>query len=160
MASQNISSVKTIVVAKSGTADYRTIGEAIKNVEPETRILVQLGLYQKSIAIDKPIEILGSGRVCIESYDASCIVMQTKYALVRGLTLRKFIIFIICQTVLLGLNLPWMSNLIFNFMSFKFWEYLLLLYAVSSSCWLIVKYVFYPALKQAKLISNYDIKQH
>ena len=89
MVSENISSAKTIIVAKSGTADYRTINEAIKNAEPETRILVQPGLYQESIAIDKAIEILGDGRVCIESYDASCIVMQTEYALVRGLTLRN-----------------------------------------------------------------------
>ena len=88
MTSGNIS-VTTVVVAKSGTADYQTISEAVKNVKPKTRILIQPGLYQESIAIDKPLEIWGDGRVYIESIDASCIVMQTKHALVRGLILHN-----------------------------------------------------------------------
>lgn len=49
MTNQNLFSGKIVVVAKSDTGDYRTIEEAIKNVEPETRILVQPGVYQESI---------------------------------------------------------------------------------------------------------------
>lgn len=92
MTNQNLFSGKIVVVAKSGTADYRTIGDAIQNVEPNTRILVQPGVYRESIVINKPLEILGDGqvsRIVIEAADASCIVMQTKSSLVRGLTLRN-----------------------------------------------------------------------
>ena len=92
MTNQNLCSGKIVVVAKSGTADYRTIGDAIQNVEPKTRILVQPGIYRESIVIDKPLEILGDGQfssIVIEAADDSCIVMQTKSSLVRGLTLRN-----------------------------------------------------------------------
>lgn len=44
MTSRNSFPGKTVVVAKSDTADYKTIGEAIENVEAETRILVQPGI--------------------------------------------------------------------------------------------------------------------
>ena len=92
MTNQNLFSGKIVIVNRSGTADYSTIGEAIQNAEPETRILVQPGVYRESIVIDRPLEILGDGqasRILIEAADASCIVMQTESSLVRGLTLRN-----------------------------------------------------------------------
>jgi parallel beta-helix repeat protein len=81
----------TLVVAKIGSSDYRTIGEAIKRAKPSTRILVRPGFYQESLVIYKQLEILGDGPVAdiiIESQGSACIRMQTDYAVVRGLTLR------------------------------------------------------------------------
>jgi F-box protein 11 len=80
-----------IIVAKVGTADYQTIEEAIQNAPPESYIAVRPGLYREGLVIDKPLEILGDGQpndIIIESADSSCILMQTDYAVVRGLTLR------------------------------------------------------------------------
>lgn len=53
--------------------------------------MVRPGLYQEGLVLDKAIEISGDGPVediVIESTDADCILMQTDYAVVRGLTLR------------------------------------------------------------------------
>lgn len=75
----------------SGYSHYKTISEAIKNAQPNTRIRVRPGVYKESIVIDKPVEIIGKGSVkdiVIESIESSCILMQTDQATVKGLTLR------------------------------------------------------------------------
>ncbi|AFZ14509.1 serine/threonine protein kinase [Crinalium epipsammum PCC 9333] len=82
---------KTIIVSATGGGNYTTIGEAIKNAQPDSCILVRPGLYQESLIIDKQLEIIGDGLVAdivIESTDSSCIIMQTDDAVVSGLTLR------------------------------------------------------------------------
>ncbi|BAY10515.1 pectinesterase family protein [Calothrix sp. NIES-2098] len=83
----------TLTVSSSGSGDYKTISEAIKNAQPNTRILVRPGLYQESIIINKPLKIIGDGPVTsiiIENSNSNCLVMQTDQAEVRGLTLRGF----------------------------------------------------------------------
>ena len=80
-----------LIVAKIGAANYKTIREAIKNAEPDTRILVRPGFYRESLVIDKSVEIVGDGQredIIIESRCKPCILMQTDNAIVRGLTLR------------------------------------------------------------------------
>ncbi|HEY9691297.1 MAG TPA: right-handed parallel beta-helix repeat-containing protein [Oculatellaceae cyanobacterium] len=82
---------QTIIVSSTGEGYYTTIGEAIKNAQPDSCILVRSGLYQEGLIIDKQLEIIGDGLVAdivIESTDSSCIIMGTDYAVVRGLTLR------------------------------------------------------------------------
>src|SRR4028118_1750129 len=82
---------KPIIVSATGEGDYTTIGEAIKNAQPDSCILVRPGLYQEGLIIDKQLEIIGDGLVAdivIESTDSNCIIMQADYAVVRGLTLR------------------------------------------------------------------------
>lgn len=82
---------RPLIVSKLGRGDYKTIAEAIANAQSGTRIQVQPGRYQESLVIDKPLEIIGDGPVAdiiIESTDSSCILMQTDYAVVRGITLR------------------------------------------------------------------------
>ncbi|MGB3205338.1 MAG: right-handed parallel beta-helix repeat-containing protein [Crinalium sp.] len=82
---------QTIIVSATGEGDYTTIGEAIKNAQPDSCILVRPGLYKEGLIIDKQLEIIGDGSVAdivIESTDSSCIIMQTDNAVVRGLTLR------------------------------------------------------------------------
>jgi F-box protein 11 len=80
----------TIIVAKQG-GQYTTIGEAIKNAEPGTRIMVRPGFYNEGFVIDKELEIVGDGPlrdIVVESTETNCIRMQTEKATVRGLTLR------------------------------------------------------------------------
>lgn len=99
----------TIIVAKTGRADYSTIGEALQNAPPNSRIRVRPGVYREGFPINKPVEIVGSpndetfpGRirrflgsgsaqeVVIESADSPCIGMRTERAIIRGVTLRCF----------------------------------------------------------------------
>ncbi|HAC64739.1 MAG TPA: protein kinase, partial [Cyanothece sp. UBA12306] len=80
-----------IIVDSSGNGDYVSIGEAIENAQAETEILIRQGLYQEAIILNKPLKIVGEGEInniIIETADSSCILMQTDYAIVRGLTLR------------------------------------------------------------------------
>lgn len=80
-----------LVVSKQSSTSYQTISQAIQDSAPGTRILVQPGLYHESLVIDKSLEIIGDGPIediSIESTEASCILMKTDYALIRGLTLR------------------------------------------------------------------------
>jgi F-box protein 11 len=83
---------QTLVVAKLGPADFRTIGEALKNAQPGGSIQVRPGLYRESVVIDKPVEILGDGpvgEIAIETADSPGIVMRADCATVRGLTVRR-----------------------------------------------------------------------
>jgi serine/threonine protein kinase len=81
---------RTFVVAKDNSGDYRTIGEALKNLPAGARILVRAGTYSESLLIDKEIEIAAepSGGAIIESQDAPCVTIKTDQATVRGLVLR------------------------------------------------------------------------
>jgi parallel beta-helix repeat protein len=81
----------TLTVSPSGSGDYITISEAIRNADPGTRILVQPGHYQESIIINKPLKIIGDGSkadILVESTGSNCLLMQANYAEVTGLTLR------------------------------------------------------------------------
>ncbi|MDZ8050376.1 MAG: right-handed parallel beta-helix repeat-containing protein [Aulosira sp. ZfuVER01] len=83
----------TLTVSSTGSGDYKTISEAIKNAQPGTRILVRPGLYQEGVIINKPLKIIGDGplaSIIIENTNSNCILMQTDEAEVRGLTLRGF----------------------------------------------------------------------
>jgi pectin methylesterase-like acyl-CoA thioesterase len=78
-----------LIVSQRGQGDYSTISEAIQSAKPGTRIFVRPGLYNESLIIDKQLEIIGDGAledIIIESEDSNCLLMQTDYALVRGLT--------------------------------------------------------------------------
>ncbi len=80
-----------IVVATRGLrGDCQTISAAIKKAAAGSRILVKPGVYQESLVIDKPLQIIGDGAVAdivVESWEGHCIWMNTNHALVRGLTL-------------------------------------------------------------------------
>jgi F-box protein 11 len=81
-----------IVVSASGGGDFASLGEALNAAAPGARLLVRPGLYGESIVLNKPVEIIGDGQkqqIVIASAKASCILMQTDKATVRGLTLRQ-----------------------------------------------------------------------
>jgi hypothetical protein len=95
-------------------ADFATIGEAIRASEPGARIVVAAGRYAEALILDRPVEVIAegtadalpagvaaavgrvptagaagdAGRVVVEASGASCIRMETGYAVVRGLFLR------------------------------------------------------------------------
>ena len=80
-----------LIVAKTGVADHRTIGDALRAAPPHARIRVRPGVYLEGLSLDKPVEIVGDGplaEVVIEAHDDDCVSMKTDEAIVRGLTLR------------------------------------------------------------------------
>ncbi|MGI9106503.1 MAG: right-handed parallel beta-helix repeat-containing protein [Pyrinomonadaceae bacterium] len=85
------SSLARIVVSAAGNGDYSTINEALRKATPGARLLVRPGVYDESIVLKQPVEIVGEGRreeIVLTSAAASCIQMLTAQATVRGLTLR------------------------------------------------------------------------
>ena len=79
-----------IVVSPDEGGHFRTIGEAIREARPGTKILVRPGVYAESLVLDRRVEIVGDGSaadIVVESQDGNCLRMQTDMARVRGLTL-------------------------------------------------------------------------
>jgi len=82
---------KTVIVSANGNGDFARIGEALRNVAANTRLLIRPGSYNESLVIDKNVEIVGDGEpeeIKIIATNSSCLQMQTDKASVRGLTLR------------------------------------------------------------------------
>ncbi len=90
--SANVNAVqKIVIVSANGNGDFARIGEALRNVAPDSRLTIRPGLYNESLIVDKNVEIIGDGAVediVIASANSSCIQMQTDKAIVRGLTLQ------------------------------------------------------------------------
>jgi hypothetical protein len=83
--------INEFIVAANGGGNFRSINEALRKAAPNSRLLVREGLYPESLILDKNIEIIGDGaieNIIIRSTDSSCLLMQAKKALVRGLTLQ------------------------------------------------------------------------
>ncbi|MDQ3129516.1 MAG: pectinesterase family protein [Acidobacteriota bacterium] len=81
----------TFVVSANGGGNYTSIGEALRNVPANSRLLIREGLYQESVVLDKNVEIAGDGaieNIIVRSTNQSCVSMQTERAAVRGLTLQ------------------------------------------------------------------------
>ncbi len=77
-------------IAANGGGNFTSIGEALRNVPANSRLLVREGLYPESIVLDKNVEIEGDGaveKIVVRSTNQSCVTMQTGEAAVRGLTL-------------------------------------------------------------------------
>lgn len=86
------SAASSIVVSAKGEGDYTSVSEALRAAAAGARLLVRPGLYSESVIIDKPVQIIGDGArgdIIVESAGASCVLMRTDEALVRGLTLRE-----------------------------------------------------------------------
>ena len=52
----------TVIVSKDGGGQYTTIGAALKAVQPGMRILVRAGIYDETLIITKPVEIVADIR--------------------------------------------------------------------------------------------------
>ena len=88
----SVTAANTIfIVSADGSGNYASIGDALRNVPANSRLVIREGVYHESIVIDKKIEIEGDGAVeniIIRSRNQSCITMQCDEAAVRGLTLQ------------------------------------------------------------------------
>jgi F-box protein 11 len=72
--------------------DFTTVGAAIKAANPGDRILVRPGLYEESLVVDKPLEILGDGLVSdieIRARGAAALQFQASIGRVTNLMLRQ-----------------------------------------------------------------------
>jgi F-box protein 11 len=70
--------------------DFATVSEAIKAAKPGDRILVRPGLYQESLLVDKPLEIIGdgpAGDIEIRARSANVLTFQASIGRVANLTL-------------------------------------------------------------------------
>ena len=75
----------------TAAAITRASARRSKHAAPGARILVRPGVYDESVVLDKPVEIVGDGpreKIIVRSADASCSVMRRDRARVAGLTLR------------------------------------------------------------------------
>jgi len=82
----------TVVVDLMHRGNFTSITEAIKKVEPGTRILVRKGLYKESLVIDKPLEIIGEGEgsdIVIQANGKPVIRFQTSMGRMVNLTLQQ-----------------------------------------------------------------------
>ena len=72
--------------------NFATVGEAIQAAKPGDRILVRPGLYQESLVVDKPLEIIGDGLVEdieIRGHDEHVLEFRASIGRVANLTLRQ-----------------------------------------------------------------------
>lgn len=84
-------SIPMLIVSQQNDRCYQTISAALTDASPGSRIVVKPGIYHENLVLDKSVEIIGEGAsedIFIESTDGPCVLMQTDYALLRGLTLR------------------------------------------------------------------------
>ena len=72
----------THVVDAFQRGDFATVGAAVKRAKPGDRIVVRPGLYEESLVVNKPLEILGDGPV-------SDIEIRASIGRVANLTLRQ-----------------------------------------------------------------------
>lgn len=82
----------TVIVDQHNQGDYTNITEALKAVEPGTRILVRPGLYKEGIVVNKPVEIIGDGKrddIVIQASGNDAVLFQADNGRIANLTLRQ-----------------------------------------------------------------------
>jgi parallel beta-helix repeat protein len=83
---------KILVVDQMHNGDFTTINEAISAAAPGSRILVRSGVYDEGLIIDKPLVIVGDGRlsdVIIRSAGKSAILFKAIRGKVSNLLIRQ-----------------------------------------------------------------------
>ena len=83
----------SVIVSKSGGGQFKSISQAIKDVQPGVKILVRPGVYEEKLIIDKAVDIVGdpgeTGKaIIIQNTSLACVAMETDRATIKGLTLR------------------------------------------------------------------------
>ena len=82
----------THVVDAYQRGDFAMVGAAIKAAKPGDRILVRPGLYEESLVVAKPLEILGDGPVSeieIRARGADAVLFKASIGRISNLTLRQ-----------------------------------------------------------------------
>jgi F-box protein 11 len=86
--------VNILKVSSDGSAEFTTISEAISKAEPNSRILVSKGIYEESVLIDKPLEIIADDerdKVVIEPFEKPAVKIISDSVLFRGFSVRGHI---------------------------------------------------------------------
>lgn len=82
--------VSVFIVSATVGGNFTSISDALRKVPTNSRLLIREGVYRESIVIDKPIELIGDGKIeniILQSTNQPCVSMQTNQATVRGLSL-------------------------------------------------------------------------
>jgi parallel beta-helix repeat protein len=85
-------SPKTIMVDQMYRGDFATITDAIAAADPGSRILVRSGVYDEGLVIDKPLEIVGEGKlgdVIIRATGKSAILFKTARGKISNILIRQ-----------------------------------------------------------------------
>ncbi len=85
-------SARLVVSPDGRNAALRTITEALRLAPPDAQILIRPGFYRENLVLDKPVILLGEGKldhIIIEGTSSGGVVMKAPYARVNGLTLRR-----------------------------------------------------------------------
>ena len=89
---QSNNGLKTIIVDQMHRGDFTTITDAIAAAAPGSRILVRSGVYDDGLIIDKPLEIVGEGKlgdVIIRAVGKSTILFNTVRGKISNLLIRQ-----------------------------------------------------------------------
>src|SRR5438552_17912355 len=81
----------TIVVSKPRRGQSTSRADALRAAPAGARIVVQPGIYNEALVLDRFVEIAGDGKpadIVVQSAESCCLTMRTDQAIVRGLTLR------------------------------------------------------------------------
>ena len=82
----------TLVVDQMQSGDYSSINEAIEAANAGDRIVILPGVYEEGIVIDKPLEIIGMGRlekIVVRATGQNAISFKTTFGRVVNLTLEQ-----------------------------------------------------------------------
>jgi parallel beta-helix repeat protein len=74
-----------------GHGDHMTISEAIAAARPGTQIAIRPGLYEESLVVEKPLELLGQGpveEIIVRARDGDAILFRANIGRVANLTLQ------------------------------------------------------------------------
>lgn len=80
---------QTLYVSRSGgDTPYRTIGHAVQDAAPGSRIVIREGVYNETVVLGKPMELVGEGGAVIRTTSPHAVEVRTNGAVrLQGLRL-------------------------------------------------------------------------
>jgi len=82
----------TLVVDSTGRGQHTSISEAIAAAAPGNRILIRPGIYREHLTVDKPLELVGDGKIeeiVLTDSDHNVVSFQTTIGRIVNLTIRQ-----------------------------------------------------------------------
>jgi F-box protein 11 len=82
----------SLVVDPFQRGDYSSIGEALANAAPGTRLIVRPGFYREGVVVDKPIELVGEGErseIVIQGETKPAVQFTTTMGRLANVTVRQ-----------------------------------------------------------------------
>lgn len=81
-----------VIVARTGPATYRSLGEALRKAPAGVKILVRAGVYTESLLVDRPVEVTTSpadvGSVVVEGVQGPALLLTKGEARIHGIAFR------------------------------------------------------------------------